>query len=300
MKDIPFKAITINDKEVIDLFLYKDSPPGLGAFTFSSLISWESIYHYQWAVLYDTLLIKLTTIDDNRGHFAKPIGDFPAALEDRIIRHAVSLNYNLNIFGISDEFVANHPGFVSNFDQAEHRELENYIYLSENLALLKGREYQSKRNLVNQFETKNNWTIEPISAGNIPDCFELINDIYTQKDFDSIPYLAYEIKALEFVLNHFARLREEGILIRVDGKPAAFSIYEYLNPSTYVVHFEKALKAYNGLYQLINRETARIILSKGFKYINREEDLGIDGLRKAKLSYHPVELYPANALVFKK
>ena len=85
----------------------------------------------------------------------------------------------------------------------------------------------------------------------------------------------------------------------MDGKPVAFSLYEHLNPSTCVVHFEKAMREYKGLYQLVNRETAKKIYSKGCKHINREEDLGIEGLRKAKLSYHPLELCPAHALVFK-
>jgi hypothetical protein len=106
------------------------------------------------------------------------------------------------------------------------------------------------------------------------------------------------LEALDFILNHFSQFKEEGILIRVDGKPVAFSIYEPLNPSTCVVHFEKAMREYKGLYQLVNRETAKQIMSKGCKNINREEDLGIEGLRKAKLSYYPLELCPAHALVF--
>jgi uncharacterized protein len=300
MKDIVFKQITIEDKEAVEFYLNKDSSIHLGAFTFCSLVSWEKLYHYQWAVAYDTLLFKFTTVDNNEEHLLKPFGEFPMPLQELIIRYAQSLNYKLTIFGASDEFIDHHAAFAAHFDKTKIREFDNYLYLAENLALLKGRDFQSKRNLINQFETNNNWTGEPISAGNISECHAILTNIYSENDLNTDFYLGYEVKALDFVLEHFARLGGEGILIRADGRPVAFSIYEKLNSSTYVVHFEKALKEYKGLYQLVNRETAKNILSKGFRYINREEDLGIEGLRKSKLSYHPVELSPSHALVFKK
>jgi len=300
MKDISFKKITIEDKAAVEFYLHKDSSISLGAFTFSSLISWERLYLYQWAVSDETLLFKFTTVEDAKEHLLKPFGEFPMALQEKIIRYAQSLNYKLTIFGVSDEFIDNHAEFVSHFDQINIREFDNYLYLAENLALLKGRDFQSKRNLINQFETKNNWTSELISKENIPDCLDILNKIYSEDDLNTDFYLGYEVNALDFVLNHFDQLREEGILIRAEGKPVAFSIYELLNSSTYVVHFEKAMKEYKGLYQLVNRETAKNILSKGIRYINREEDLGIEGLRKSKLSYHPIELSPSHALVFNK
>ena len=300
MKDLVFKQITLEDKEAIEFYLNKDSSILLGAFTFCSLVSWERLYHYRWAVADDTLIIIFTTVDHEEDHLLKPFGSFPIALQEKITRHAQSLNYKLTIYGASDEFISNNAAFAAHFELAKIREFDNYLYLTENLALLNGREFQSKRNLINQFEKNNNWTREPISAGNITECHDIMNNIYTEDDLDKDFYLGHEVNALAFVLEHFARIGGEGILIRVGGRPVAFSIYERLNASTYVVHFEKALKEYKGLYQLVNRETAKNILAKGFRYINREEDLGIEGLRKSKLSYHPVELTPSHALVFKK
>jgi len=300
MKDIIFGKITIDDKEVIEEYLHKDPSVCLGAFTFSSLVSWGVLYNYQWAVSDGTLLLKFTTVEDEQEHLMQPFGDFPKSLQDKILRYAKSLNYKLTIFGASTEFIEKYPGFVSYFNKTEVREFDNYLYLTENLALLNGRDFQSKRNLINQFESKNIWTSEALSSANIPDCIDILTKIYDQDDLNAEFYLRYELSALDFVLKHFAQLGEEGILIRSHGKPVAFSIYEQLNASTYVVHFEKAMKEYKGLYQLVNRETAKNILSKGFMYINREEDLGIEGLRKSKLSYHPVELSPSLALVFNK
>ncbi|MEI6749426.1 MAG: phosphatidylglycerol lysyltransferase domain-containing protein [Bacteroidota bacterium] len=300
MNEIAFKQVTIDDKEAIEFYLNKDSSICLCAFTFCSLVSWEKLYHYQWAVVDNTLLFKFTTVEDGQEHLLKPFGEFPFSLQENIIRYAQSLDYKLTIFGASDEFMEHHATFAAHFDLVKIREFDNYLYLAENLALLKGRDYQSKRNLINQFETNNPWTSEPISADNIAYCHQLLNTIYSSDDLNTDFYLGYEVKALDFVLAHFALLGEEGLLIRADGRPVAFSIYERLNASTYVVHFEKALKEYKGLYQLVNRETAKHIVSKGIRYINREEDLGIEGLRKSKLSYHPVELSPSHALVFNK
>ena len=300
MKDIIFKKVTIEDKEAIELFLFKYSSFCLSAFTFSSLVAWERVYFYQWSIVNDTLLLKFITIEDGKEQLMQPVGEFPKSLQDKIIQYAQTLDYRLTIYGISNTFVSQHPEFVAHFERTEHRDMDNYIYSAEDLALLKGKEYQPKRNLINQFETNNNWIAEPISEANITDCFDVINKICSQSEVDPNSYLAHELKALEFVLKHFSQFKEEGVLIRVDGKPVAFSIYEHLNPSTCVVHFEKAMREYKGLYQLVNRETAKKIYSKGCKNINREEDLGIEGLRKAKLSYHPLELCPAHALVFKK
>lgn len=299
MEDIIFRTITLEDKEDINFYLHKDSSLNLAAFTFSSLVSWGNLYHYTWAVSDDTLLMKLTTLEDGMDHLMQPFGAFPAILQDKIIRLAKSLNYKLTIFGVSNEFIEKYPVFVSHFNQTELREFDNYIYSTESLALLNGREYQSKRNLINQFEKNNHWTSEAISAGNIPDCLEIIDTIYNQDELNTDFYLGHELKALDFVLHHFLQLEEEGVLIRAEGKPVAFSIYEKLNVSTYVVHFEKAIKDYKGLYQLINRETAKKILDKGFMRMNREEDLGIEGLRKSKLSYHPLKLSPAHAMIYK-
>jgi hypothetical protein len=88
-------------------------------------------------------------------------------------------------------------------------------------------------------------------------------------------------------------------MIRVHDRPVAFSDFEKQNVETAAVHFEKANRAYKGLYQVVNRETARMIDACGCHLVNREEDLGDTGLRKAKLSYHPLDIYPVYNLTLK-
>lgn len=300
MKDIIFKNISIEDGEIIELYLSKYASLCISFFSFSSLMAWKNVYKYQWAVLENTLLLKFCNVEDGRGYLMQPIGEFPLSLQNKIIKYARSLDYKLKIYGVSGLFIDTFIEFISNFEQAEHRSMDNYVYLSEDLASLNGGRYQPKRNLIKQFETNNNWTAESISIENIPACFEVINKIYNIKELDKDSSIFQELESLDFILNNFIKLKQEGILIRINKEPVAFSIYGRLNSLMAVVHYEKAIKEYKGLYQLINRETSKKILQNGYKYINREEDLGIEGLRKAKLSYYPVKMCPAHLLVFKK
>ncbi len=300
MNDLEFKAIKLEDKEVIMPMLRKHSSFCLSAFTIASLVSWEMVYHYKWTIIKDTLLIRFLTLEDDQDHLLQPVGEFPPELQDKVLKYASTLDYQLKIFGVSEAFIKHFPHFISHFEITKYRDMDNYIYSSEDLTLLKGKDYQPKRNLIHQFEKHYNWKAEPIASQNIEDCLDVLHKIYNKEAIDTDRYLAYELKVLQFVLKHFTELEQHGILIRVNNEPVAFSIFEFLNPTTCVIHFEKAMKDYKGLYQLINREAAKFIFERGYPNINREEDLGIEGLRKAKLSYHPVSLCPAFALIIKK
>ena len=115
------------------------------------------------------------------------------------------------------------------------------------------------------------------------------------KDCDEKEFLANEKDAILFAIAHFDLLGLSGLAIRVQGKIGAISLYEPLNRETAVIHFEKGLPDCEGIYKAINTETAQI-LHRLFPYINRESDMGVPGLREAKLRYHPdhkVEVYSA-------
>jgi hypothetical protein len=112
--------------------------------------------------------------------------------------------------------------------------------------------------------------------------------------------LKRELAALECTLRHFDEFGQQGLVLWVDQKPVAFSIFEPISPTTVAIHFERALRSYKGMYQVINCETAKIILNQGFQFINREEDVGDPGLRDAKMSYHPIEIVPAYELTFRE
>jgi hypothetical protein len=164
---------------------------------------------------------------------------------------------------------------------------------------LPGRKYSKKRNLLAQAAGLYHWSCQPITSTLADSCFSVLQSIHEEEHPQIEGMLERELSALECTLRHFEEFEQQGLLITVDDRPVAFSIYEAISPTTAAVHFERALRSYKGLYQVINCETAKAILSQGFEFINREEDLGDAGLRDAKMSYHPTEIIPAYEWAYK-
>lgn len=162
---------------------------------------------------------------------------------------------------------------------------EDYVYLREKMVSLSGKHLQPKRNHINKFEKLYpEYQFEEITDANLEECLALGQDWLEHKEVDS-SRLA-EQKMIEKCLRH----REElGLLtgaLRVDGKIIAFTFGSPINQDTFDIHVEKADISYEGAFAMINREFAKRIPEQ-YTYINREEDLGLEGLRKSKLSYKP-------------
>ena len=182
-----------------------------------------------------------------------------------------------------------YPGM---FYLEEERDLADYMYLGEDLRELKGRKYHSKRNHLSNFR-KNypDYVYESMTADMVEEVWQYLEDWCGQKACSGSldTGLHCEQKAIREALDHFEALDYKGAVIRIDGKIAAFTLGEMLNDETVVIHVEKANGAITGLYGAINQEFLLHEWPEA-KYVNREEDTGAEGLRKAKLSYHPVEL----------
>jgi len=162
----------------------------------------------------------------------------------------------------------------------------DYIYRVDDLTHLAGRRYHRKRNHLARFSRTFAFTYEDITPANIADCENIEREWMLSAATPALGGLERENIALQRSLANFSALGFKGGLIRIDGKPVAFTLGEEINPRVFVVHFEKALDGYDGLYAAINQAFAERHL-QGFEYVNREEDMGIEGLRKAKLSYYP-------------
>jgi len=278
-----FNPITFEDRSLFDYFFLK-YPQTIDHYTFASLMIWKHEYHHQWAVVDDTLLI--TTQDQ----LMQPIGPFPKTLQEKL------LSYSGKIYRVSDEFISNYAEFCTHFRDINSQDNANYLYLADDLANLTGRKYDSKRNLISQGESQYRYEVHPLTEKCKPHCPRIFMDIGNKDAAEMSGKMKFEFEALNFTLEHFSELKQKGYVISIEGRPAAFAIYEHLNSDTAVVHFEKAEREYKGLYQLINREIAKAILGEGYTYINREEDLGVPGLRKAKESYQPIKLINAHIL----
>jgi hypothetical protein len=195
---------------------------------------------------------------------------------------------------VAREYMEKNANFCARFTAEEDRGGANYIYLARDLAELAGGRFGKKRNLIAQFLTLYpKWEAMALDMRCGPLCREVLLAIaHGDGVATDDPSLHAELQALDFTMAHFDELEQSGLMIRIDGKPVAFSIFERQNADTAVVHFEKADRTFKGLYQMINRETSRMIAAAGYHLINREEDLDRLGLRQAKLSYFPLDVYP--------
>lgn len=170
------------------------------------------------------------------------------------------------------------------------RDYYDYVYKTQDLAMLKGTKFQSKRNFINRFEKNYNYVYRQLDDETIILCQKFLDEWNRKKCVLSSNYSKSMIDdsiATYEMLTHFKELKLYGWVILVGDRVVAFTIGEALNKNTYVVHVEKANTEYIGAYQMINYLTSNTVLEKGFEFINREEDLGQPNLRKAKMSYHP-------------
>ena len=285
-----FKLVSLEDKKIFDKH-YKKHPPIHSDNVFTTIISWMeySNYHY---ILKDDNLIIYSKIN-NQIRFRPPSGKQKKYVFDQVIKLAQKENSDYP-FGVIDKYTKNF--LEKNYPKlkfTEHRDYFDYVYLSSDLANLKGSNYAKTRNRLNKFKKNFGFSIEKISQDNLKEINEFLKRWCLWKDCESDPILENEKKAILYSMSHFFDLKLSGIAIRINGKIESIAVYEKMNPDTAIVHYEKSSPDYDGLYKAINQETAKII-EKDLTYINRESDMGIPGLRKAKLSYRPhhmVEVY---------
>jgi hypothetical protein len=295
-----FSAIRLDDAQLLTSFLNRYPQP-LTGYTFSSLAAWHPYFHYGWTFAEpETLLISCVLDPDPHPHLLQPVGLFSPAIEQRLIKAAADLDYPLKISYVCDRFLKEHVDFLKSFSVQEDRAVSNYIYSAHALANLSGRKYSKKRNLLAQASNLYTWSAQKLTQALTDSCFCILDSILREERPRMERMLARELGALECTLRHFDDFCQQGLLISVDGRAVAFSIYEAISPTTIAIHFERALRSYKGLYQVVNWETAKAVGAQGFEFINREEDLGDPGLRKAKISYYPIEIAPAYELTFQK
>ena len=278
-----FSPITLDSKKLFDAF-YMTYPPVHSDYVFSTMIAWREYAKYEYAFVDDSLYIK-TCVDDIT-RFRPPIGMMRQDTFDQLITLAKDTGSNELLSMVTEDmksWIQNHyPSFVF----TEVSAYDDYVYLSDDLASLEGSEYRKIRNRLNKFVKNFDYEVEPISQENISEVRRFLRRWCIWRDCDGDPLLEYEKKAVMYTTKHFDELKLSGLSIRVNDHIEAIAIYEQMNPDIVVVHFEKGSPYYDGIYKVVNMETAKQVRNS-IKYINRESDMGNPGLRKAKKSYRP-------------
>ena len=287
-----YKPIALEDKPVFDKH-YKKYPPIHSDNVFTTLISWKEYANYCYTIINDNLLI-LSKIED-KIYLRPPSGKRNKDVFDQLIKLAKQQDNELPISVIDSStkewMNLNYP----NFSIVPRRDYFDYVYLSSDLAELAGSDYSKIRNRLNKFKKNFDYEFEVISEDNMPDIHKFLKRWCLWRDCDSDPLLENEKKAILYSMGKFFELGLSGIAILINGAIEAIAVYEKMNPDTVIVHYEKGSPDYDGIYKAVNQETAKIV-QKDIKYINRESDMGITGLRKAKMSYRPHHMIEVFAL----
>lgn len=278
------KDLTIESKNEIDSFLkYKFQ---LSDLNFTNLLIWSKSENIKYFIEDETLFIKGNYM--GKDYYFSPIRkDFDFEKLRSAFRKIVS--EKTKIIFIPCEY-----GDVlkDEFNLVKVRDTFDYIYNQIDLGELKGRKFSHKKNKINQFMKNYNFTYEKISQQNIGEILEfqnkwLINKINSEPEERGI--LEGENLGIIEILKNYSTLNLRGGVIKVNNKVVGYSIGEKITEDMGVIHFEKGDTDYSGIYQMINKFVAKEEFSD-VKYLNREDDFGVEGLRSSKMSYHPIKL----------
>lgn len=294
---IHFKQIELSDKSKIDTCLEGNAFRACD-FCFTNLFAWNIRFKTQYDIVNKTLFLRFQDFDD-QFYYIMPIGPMPLKDAIELIKEDATLhNKPFKMKGITLEMWDSIQKYMPNeFEYIPDRDNSEYIYLSEKLITLSGKKLQSKRNHINRFKADNpDWEYFPLtSRSDLDKCTAMLDEWEDMKE-DVEKTLRYDYIATKVMLDNFDELQLQGGAIKVNGKIIAFTIGEKLTEDTFVVHVEKAFSGINGAYTIINQQFIEHEASQ-YKYINREEDMGIESLRKAKLSYQPHMLLEEAILV---
>ncbi|MGP1449543.1 MAG: DUF2156 domain-containing protein [Wolinella sp.] len=285
-----WKPLDIEDREIFErYFIYADSP--ISDFSFTNLYLWHFSRSISYAIINDCLCIKTQYHGENpflffplgNGDKKAALGHVMECFESRAIPFSMrSLSKEAK-----DELENMMPG---KFEIIHNRDRSDYVYLVEELIELKGRKFHKKKNHLNRFfELHPDFTYESLGHENVSELLEAWKLWFGRTVDEANDGLKNEYIGIVETLKHFNEMSYKGGILRVDGKIIAFTLGEQLNSDTVVIHIEKADTEYHGAYQAINQQFLAHEWS-ALKYVNREEDLGIEGLRRAKLSYQPCHL----------
>jgi len=289
-----FKNIEIEDRELISGYA-RDFGLTSCEYSFANLYSWQDVHHRSWSLYRNRLLILDTTNDT----LFLPAGK-SLATDDLVCLSGElkKLGMNGNVTLVPKAYIDMNPDLEKHYSIEKLRDFADYIYSVQKLTALKGKKLQKKKNLISQF--KRSWpdhALVPVDGELKHACRKLAQTLLA-RNLKISRSIREEHLALRRAFSNFDRVGFEGLALLVAGKLAAFSVFSRLNNEMFDIHFEKSDPAYKGAAQVINYETAAFLSSR-CKFVNREQDLGIAGLRQAKRSYDPARIESPYKLIYR-
>jgi len=286
---LDFKDITLDSISEIRPFLTRQNYRTCD-YTIGGIMMWAEYFNYKYCIYKDMLYIIGNSANNfNDKSFAVPIGsgDFRESvllLRDYCLRNNMKLS-----FSAVPEDAVRTLGSIFKINVEKLEDWSDYLYNSSDLSTYRGRKFNRKRNHVNKFmKSYPDFEYERISETNIEAVKEFFNlfqhDVSKDNDI-----FRNEEKMVKVVLDNYPVFGFSGGLIKVGGKIIAFTIGEIVN-DTLFIHIEKAAREYSGVYETMSLRFAMDMVNDNIKYINREEDVGDEGLKKSKMSFNPIAL----------
>ena len=279
-----FKKVDITDRDIVLEFLKPENIFGAHQ-SFTNMFIWQEGYNIEYCIK-DGFFIEKSRFQSDTPYFVFPEGDGDlVSVLKKITEYSHSLGFKCNFTQLSPnqaDFLERN--FKGEFKFEESRSSAEYVYEVEKMILLPGKKLHAKRNFLNGFKANYDFEYKEITKDNISKvkdfCLSLIENKEGRDD---------EIISIHKLFDNYEALRVSGAAIYIGGKVIAATVGEMLSPDTAVIHLEKADTNYRGSFVAINS----LFLQNTFadvKFVNREEDMGIEGLRTAKMSYHPCRM----------
>ncbi len=302
------KTIEITDKKLFDEYFQK-YPPEISEFTFTNLFMWRNYYNFlfmefkEHLILFSNDYLKNRKKPINAGsidyiYFFPPIGPHP---DEIIIKLFENIN-NIEIHRIPEEIcekvTQNEKYNKLNLDCLEDRNNWDYIYNKKEILNLAGNKFRQNRRWLQKFLNNYDYDFQLITGNIVAKCKELQLEWCVMRACTEDESLEAEQEAIYEALNNFNTLGYSGGIICVEDKCAAYTFGEMLNKRTLVIHIEKAHMEYEGSYQAITNLFLKNCCVDTL-YVNREQDLGIEGLRRAKESYKPTYMVK-KSIIYRK
>ncbi len=284
-----FRRPELGDAELISGYFHK-YPTRSCDRTFANVYLWAKFYQVVFTQYKNTLVFR----DNSAGYgYAFPVGtdeDVKAVIPD-LIQEAENAGETFCMYGVTREhFEQLEQWFPGKFQCEYNRDEADYVYETEKLATLSGKKLHSKRNHINKFKQifEGRWEYEPLTEASVEECFQMAMKWRIENECEEDEEKNQEMCVTMNSLRLLKELHLMGGILKIDGEIVAFTIGEAINEDTFVVHIEKAFAEVEGAYTMINQQFVEHELLGKYQYVNREDDVGMEGLRKAKMSYHPV------------
>jgi hypothetical protein len=282
-----FEPLSLSHQGLVDDF-FRRFPPQISEFTFTNLFIWRHHYQLQVSVMHDFLTL-LGQPPGFAPFLFPPVGEGDIQAWARTGFEMVTAGGHRPRIGRVPGPLAGELASLPGAQLVLDRDNSDYVYLTADLIRLSGNRYHSQKNHVNRLKKSTEWEYLPLTPDLVNECLNLQEAWCRLRQCEESPSLLNEDQAIVEAFKHIDLLPYRGGVLRNEGQVQAFTIGELLDSETVVIHIEKANPEIPGLYTLINQQ----FLEKEWstvRYVNREQDLGEPGLRKAKESYHPDHL----------